>query len=185
MLVFWAVAAQDFDAFLRYPWLDVPTHFSGGLAGLCCVVALLLRLRPWTGPVHAAVRLALAFGLIACAAIGWEFLEFLSDLVLQTHVSLGVADTLSDLLFGLLGGGWGVAVRRYMDRRTSRRAMRQPRLRHKTMRPRHDAVNASVNASDGTNGPNRLANGRSRIVSYTAAIAAVPTSRQTAGKEPA
>ncbi len=128
VLAFWAVAAKGFDAYLRYPWLDVPTHFAGGIAGVYSVDAFLLRLRPWTGRVHAAVRLGLAFGLLACAAIGWEFLEFLSDYFLWTHLNLGVADTLSDLLFGLVGGGWGVAVRHYLTRRGDRSACR-PRSR--------------------------------------------------------
>ena len=159
VLAFWAVAAKGFDAYLLYPWLDVPTHFSGGIAGVCCVDAFLLRLRPLTGRVHAAVRLALAFGLLACAAIGWEFLEYLSDFFLRTHLNLGVADTLSDLFFGLLGGGWGVAVRRYIDRHKSQSAMRQPRRRKTAIGHHHDAVNASATASDGTNGPNRAVNG--------------------------
>ena len=58
--VCWAVAARGFDAYVAYPWLDVPTHFAGGIAGVCCLDAWLLALRPWTGPVHRAIRLALA-----------------------------------------------------------------------------------------------------------------------------
>ena len=129
VLVFWAVAAKGFDAYILYPWLDIPTHFAGGIAGVYCFDACLLALRPLLGPVHPALRLALAFGLLACAAIGWEFLEFLSDLAWGTHLNLGVTDTLSDLLFGLLGGGWGVGIRYYLRRREARGAMRNPRCR--------------------------------------------------------
>jgi hypothetical protein len=45
----------------------------------------------------------LSLGLTAVTAVVWEFLEFLSDVTFGTHMNLGVSDTLSDLLFGLLG----------------------------------------------------------------------------------
>ena len=32
VFVFYAVAAKGFNAYLAYPWLDMPTHFCGGLA---------------------------------------------------------------------------------------------------------------------------------------------------------
>jgi hypothetical protein len=32
VLAFWAVAAKGFDAYIKYPNLDIPTHLFGGLA---------------------------------------------------------------------------------------------------------------------------------------------------------
>jgi len=156
VLVFWAVAAKGFDAYVRFPWLDVPTHFAGGIAGVCCIDACLVALRPLTGRVHPALRLALAFGLLACAAMGWEFLEYLSDLFCGTHLNLGVGDTLSDLFFGLLGGGWGVGVRGHLGRQAPHNARRLPRRRGTVIsgHPR------AVQASEGTNAPNPAVNGR-------------------------
>lgn len=124
VLAFWAVAAKGFDAYLLSPWLDVPTHFAGGIAGVWCLDVYLIEWRRSTGPVHPALRLALAFGVLACAAIGWEFLEYLSDVFRGTHLNLGVRDTLSDLFFGLLGGAWGVGVRYHVRRRASESRLR-------------------------------------------------------------
>lgn len=103
VLAFWAIAAKGFDAYLRFPWLDMPTHFAGGaaIAYVVDVAARLIGAR--LGRVHAAVRALLSVGTAAIAAIVWEFLEFGSDLYLGSHLNLGVSDTLSDLFFGLLG----------------------------------------------------------------------------------
>jgi hypothetical protein len=32
VIIFYAIAARGFDAYLRYPWLVMPTHFFGGVA---------------------------------------------------------------------------------------------------------------------------------------------------------
>jgi hypothetical protein len=103
VLLFWATAAKGFGAYLRYPWLDMPTHFFGGVASAYFFDVCLANLNPVLGPIHALLRLALSFSLVAVAAIVWECLEYLSDLLLGSHLNLGVTDTLSDLLFGLLG----------------------------------------------------------------------------------
>jgi hypothetical protein len=103
VLSFWAIAAKGFDAYLRFPWLDMPTHFAGG-AAIAYVVDVAARLLgPTVGRVHASVRAALSIGTAAVAAIVWEFAEFLTDLWFGSHLNLGVSDTLSDLFFGLAG----------------------------------------------------------------------------------
>lgn len=56
VLMLWAVAARGFDAYLLYPWRDAPTHFAGGIAGVYCIDALLVALRPWTGRMKSANR---------------------------------------------------------------------------------------------------------------------------------
>jgi hypothetical protein len=104
VLVFWATAAKVFQAYLKWPWLDMPTHFFGGAAAAYFVSTLVLNLRPVVGAVHMAIRLALSFGAVATAAVCWEFAEYASDRLQGTHLNLGVEDTLHDLLMGLLGG---------------------------------------------------------------------------------
>ncbi len=111
VLVFWATAAKGFNAYILYPWLDIPTHFAGGIAGVYFLDTALVNLRRILGPIHPVLRLALAFGGLATAAIVWEFLEYLSDFALGSHLNLGVSDTLSDLFFGLFGAAGGVAIR--------------------------------------------------------------------------
>jgi hypothetical protein len=103
VLFFWVVAATVFNAYALLPWLDMPTHFAGGLAMAYFVSCAIIQSQPILGPTPRAVRLFASLGLAALAAVGWEFFEFLSDRFLGSHLNLGVPDTLSDLLFGVLG----------------------------------------------------------------------------------
>lgn len=111
VLIFWAVAAKGFNAYIRFPNLDIPTHLFGGLASAYFFDTGVLNLRHVWGSIHPYFRLALAFGFVAVIAIFWEFGEFLSDLWWGSHLNLGVSDTLSDLFFGLLGAGGFVVLR--------------------------------------------------------------------------
>ena len=110
VLLFWAVAAKGFDAYVLHPWLDMPTHFAGGVAIAYFVDTAVSQLERVLGPIHRVFRLTLSFAVTGIAAIWWEFLEFVSDVTLGTKMNLGVTDTLSDLLFGLLGGSGFVAL---------------------------------------------------------------------------
>ena len=65
---------------------------------------------PLVDRLHRSIQLLLALGLTAITAMIWEFLEFLSDAWFGTLMNLGVADTLADLFFGLLGGVVMIAV---------------------------------------------------------------------------
>jgi hypothetical protein len=111
VLAFWAIAAAGFDAYERYPSLDMPTHFCGGVSIAYLTSVGVVRLAPLLGAAHPLLRGAMAIGATAVAAIVWEFMEYLSDLFLGTHLNLGVRDTLSDLFFGLLGATFFVALR--------------------------------------------------------------------------
>ena len=104
VLAFWAIAAKMFNAYIVYPWLDMPTHFAGGL-----VIANFFRVgieesAPHIGTTPILVRSLTVLGLTALTAVCWEFAEYLSDLLLSSHLNLGVQDTLSDLLLGIAGG---------------------------------------------------------------------------------
>ena len=103
VFVFYAVAAKGFNAYLAYPWLDMPTHFCGGLAITYFFSVGVARLQSIVGVIPMVIQRLLCVGLTAITAVVWEFLEFASDCVLGTKMNLGVSDTLSDLFFGLLG----------------------------------------------------------------------------------
>lgn len=103
VLVFWAVAAKVFHAYILYPWLDMPTHFAGGLVAAYFVRTAIAKSQMWVGPTPIAVQLVASLGLAGVAAIIWECLEYLSDQFLGSHLNLGVTDTLSDQIFGLAG----------------------------------------------------------------------------------
>ena len=103
VVAFYAVAAKIFNAYIRWPGLDMPTHFCGGLAITYFFTVAIKHSQAAIGPIQKGVRLLLAIGLTTTAAVFWEFLEFLSDAWLGTKMNLGVTDTLSDLFFGILG----------------------------------------------------------------------------------
>jgi hypothetical protein len=100
----WALAEGVFHAYARYPWLDMPTHFAGGLAIAYFFRTALTHADFPLGPIPTSVQRLLSIALTGNMAIAWEFLEFFSDTYLGTRLNDGVADTLSDLFLGLLGG---------------------------------------------------------------------------------
>jgi hypothetical protein len=106
VFVFYAVAAKGFNAnaYILYPWLDMPTHFCGGLAITYFFQVATIHSQLRLGCIPKCIQLLLSLGLTAITAVVWEFLEYSSDLALGTKMNLGVSDTLSDLCFGLLGG---------------------------------------------------------------------------------
>ncbi len=112
VLLFYAIAAKGFNAYLIYPWLDMPTHFLGGAAITYFFLCAINHGQALVEEIPALVRKLLALGLTAMTAIVWEFLEFLSDVALGTKMNLGVADTLADLFFGLLGGVLVIVLQR-------------------------------------------------------------------------
>lgn len=112
VLLFYAIAAKGFNAYLIYPWLDMPTHFLGGAAITYFFLCAINHGQALLGEIPVLIRKLLALGLTATTAIVWEFLEFLSDVALGTKMNLGVADTLADLFFGLLGGVVVIALQR-------------------------------------------------------------------------
>ncbi len=103
VFVFYAVAAKGFNAYILYPWLDMPTHFCGGIAITYFFSVAIAHAQLRIGAIPKLIQLLLSIGLTAITAVVWEFLEFSSDIVLGTKMNLGVSDTLSDLFFGLLG----------------------------------------------------------------------------------
>jgi hypothetical protein len=110
VFVFYTVAAKVFNAYNLYPWLDIPTHFCGGLAITYFFFTAIANSQAMIGSIPKVVQLTLSVGLTAISAIVWEFLEYLvAYLFLGSKFNMGVTDTLSDLLFGLVGAVFMVA----------------------------------------------------------------------------
>lgn len=96
-------AATGFNAYVLYPWLDIPTHIAGGMAIAYFYLVATFHAQALVGNIPKYVQFLLVLGLAAITAVIWEFLEYFSDLVWGTKLNLGVADTLADLFFSLLG----------------------------------------------------------------------------------
>lgn len=111
VFIFYAIAAKGFNAYLLYPWLDMPTHFFGGLAMTYFFRVCAAHSQRVLGSIPLPVQSALSIGLTAIVTVMWEFLEYGSDMLFGTKMNLGVSDTLSDLFFGFFGGAVALILR--------------------------------------------------------------------------
>ncbi len=123
---FYAVAAKGFNAYILYPWLDMPTHFVGGIAITYFFRVGTAQAQEVVGNIPRSIQLVLSLGLTAVTAVVWELLEFLSDVTFGTQMNLGVSDTLSDLFFGLLGALLVVVVAALRLTRNQANSVRVP-----------------------------------------------------------
>lgn len=90
-----------------YWWahVDKIMHVLGGMSIALSGLAA-LEMFAKTGELKISNRLIVVvtiLGLVALAAISWEFLEFTLDHVAHTHMQPSLADTMGDLLAGLIG----------------------------------------------------------------------------------
>lgn len=88
------------------PILDSVMHLAGGIAlgmfvfgMLACAVS-----RGWCPDPGQLLALVLVVSLVTTGAVCWEYYEWVSDRYFGTHFQLTVADTVKDLLLGMLGG---------------------------------------------------------------------------------
>lgn len=100
---FYLVASLVCNAYPVYSWLDSVTHFSGGAALSYFLLDLVDSADDFIGAIPRPVRMALVFACVSALAVFWEFYEFLCDHLLGTTMQFGLADTMSDLFFGMLG----------------------------------------------------------------------------------
>ena len=91
-----------------YKWIDVPMHFLGGIwLGLIFLCFIMPQLKITDHKLLITMILVASFAVLI--GVFWEFSEFLSDIFLA-HKSYfeisqqGVADTMADLFFDLVGG---------------------------------------------------------------------------------
>lgn len=100
------VVILAFDVYSRYPDFDIPMHFAGGVAiayffGACYRSADKFGL---LGQPSNVVFPPMILGLTSLAAVVWELAEFAVEQQFGIRTQPGLADTLLDLLMGLLGG---------------------------------------------------------------------------------
>ena len=107
-----AILSLGFDAYTLAPALDIPMHFVGGVA-IAYTLNGFLALAEDASLIHvahSAIRVLLVVCFVNAAATGWEFLEFVAGWNFGAKSQKYLANTLSDMLFGILGGGLFVVV---------------------------------------------------------------------------
>jgi hypothetical protein len=87
----------------RYPPLDIPTHFLGGVAITYFYRFAIRNSQALVGDIPFPIQGILAFTCTGTTIIFWEFYENILDFLFQAHNVLGLADTIKDMLMGLLG----------------------------------------------------------------------------------
>ncbi len=81
-------------------------HFFGG-ASIAFSVSYILNLLDRSGMIRIKnnlLQLCVVVALVALAAVLWECFEFISDILLGTVYQPSLADTMKDMILGLLGG---------------------------------------------------------------------------------
>jgi len=94
------LALHLFDLF---PSLDVPTHFLGGVAITFLYRSAIRNSQKIVGDIPFSTQIIFAFTCTGTTIILWEFYENILDYFLNTHMVLGLVDTLKDMFMGLLG----------------------------------------------------------------------------------
>ena len=119
-----AVLART-EVYYGYPWLDIPMHLLGGVAiafffdrSLVLAVDTGLGGRP--SPI---LHVAFVFAATCTAAVFWEFAEWSLDLYFEPEETLGLQDTLLDMIRGILGGTFYLVVSRLWPRGRAGRAV--------------------------------------------------------------
>jgi hypothetical protein len=124
LLVFLLIVGVNAFAYWKHlyfyvPWLDIPMHFVSG-GWLAMVAISLIATHPRLSGLRAdrVVAFWLAIGTVMLFSVIWELFEFRLD-PLIAFAPHDLEDTLSDLLFDLLGGISGslvVLLMRYTKR---------------------------------------------------------------------
>lgn len=102
VLGFYAVGLA-LGIFDRFPTLDIPTHFLGGVVIAYFYRVAIRRSQKPVGKIPFPVQMLLGFTAAGTTAVLWEFYENLADFFLGTQMVRGLEDTIMDLLTGLLG----------------------------------------------------------------------------------
>ncbi|MFA7662971.1 MAG: hypothetical protein WCX88_03595 [Patescibacteria group bacterium] len=92
-----------FNIYTIFPAFDIPMHFLGGLSiGVSAIILLNIFKSKITTPKWFLFLWIIS--LTVMIAVLWEFAEFTADYFFQTQMQLSLADTMGDLLMGMLGG---------------------------------------------------------------------------------
>jgi hypothetical protein len=92
-----------FQLFKRFPPLDIPFHFLGGVVITYFYRSVIRNSQKLVGEIPFPIQVVFAFTCTGTTIILWEFYENLLDYFTGTHMVRGVQDTVMDLFLGLLG----------------------------------------------------------------------------------
>ena len=91
------------DLYDLYPWLDIPTHFLGGVAITYFYRSAIRNLQKLLGDIPLLIQILLAFTATGTTIIFWEFYENFIDHFFGFHTVRGLGETIMDMAMGLSG----------------------------------------------------------------------------------
>ena len=92
-----------FDLYKRFPILDIPTHFMGGVVITYFYRSAIRHSQKLVGEIPLPIQVLFAITCTGTTTILWEFYENFADYFLHTDMVRGLQDTIMDLFVGLLG----------------------------------------------------------------------------------
>lgn len=106
VLILHVIATRGFNAYHRFPWLDLPFHFFGGVA----IAYFLWRsitievARPVLGQLSCSGQILFTLAALGTVTVLWEFAEWTTDHFGWTGAQRGLDDTMGDMVIGVFGG---------------------------------------------------------------------------------
>ena len=97
------IFALVFDLFDRYPALDIPSHFAGGIAITYFYRSAIRNSQKLLGDIPVPIQILFAFTCTGTTIILWEFYEELLDFFFDSLVVRSLEDTIRDMFLGLIG----------------------------------------------------------------------------------
>lgn len=92
-----------FDWYDRFPPLDIPTHFMGGVAITYFFRSAIKQSQKILGDIPALIQVVFAFTCTGTTIILWEFYENAFDHLFGTTMVRGLEDTIVDMFIGIMG----------------------------------------------------------------------------------
>jgi uncharacterized membrane protein YjjP (DUF1212 family) len=92
-----------FHLYKSYPWIDIPTHFLGGVTITYFYRTAIRNSQRIAGAIPLPIQILFAFTATGTTTVFWEFYENLADHFLHTHMVRGLEDTITDLFLGVMG----------------------------------------------------------------------------------
>jgi hypothetical protein len=91
------------DLYDLYPFMDIPTHFMGGVAITYFYRSAIYNSQKFLGEIPIPIQVLLGFTSTGTTTVLWEFYENSFDYLFGTQMVRGLEDTLVDLFLGLSG----------------------------------------------------------------------------------
>jgi len=89
--------------FDNIPYMDIPTHFMGGVVITYFYRVAIRNSQKLVGDIPHPIQVILAFTCTGTTTVFWEFYENFADHFLGTLMVRGLGETIVDLAMGLSG----------------------------------------------------------------------------------